>query len=95
MLSGRAIQPQIDGLFDARGRQVRERDLTALTSGGVARINRAQHDQAIFPRSLRRLFAANAAGEMGQLLRRAVIPELLEDGYVQPFVVGAFSTAYP
>src|SRR2546429_6171662 len=80
LLSGRAVQPQIDGLFDARRRQVWERDFAALARGGITRINRAQHDQAIFARSLRRLFPTNAAREVGQLLRRAVIPEFLEDG---------------
>src|SRR6184192_4660217 len=90
LLASRTVEPKIDRFFHFGRRLVWQRDLAAFASGCIAGINCAKHDQAIFARSLRSLFAAHAVREVGQFLRRAVIPEFLENGIRPTFRCGSF-----
>src|SRR5258707_990335 len=74
------IEPRIDGLFHARRRLIRHRDLAAFAGGGIARVERLHHNETVFSGGLRSFFAARATREVRQFLRRAVIPELFEYG---------------
>src|SRR5947208_15137793 len=78
LLASRTVEPKIDRFFHFGRRLVWQRDLAAFASGCIAGINCAKHDQAIFARSLRSLFAAHAVREVGQFLRRAVVLEFLD-----------------
>src|SRR5216683_5286117 len=84
------VEPKIDGLFHAGGRLVRHGNFPAFASGGVARVQRVHHDEAVFSGGLRRFSAARTTREMRQLLRRAVIPELFEYGIGPTFRGGGF-----
>src|SRR6266404_752066 len=74
------IEPKIDGLFHARRRLIRHRDLAAFAGGGIARVERLHHNETVFSGGLRSFFAARATREVRQFFRRAVIPELFEYG---------------
>src|SRR5256885_7329134 len=90
LLASRTVEPKIDRFFHFGRRLVWQRDLAAFASGRIGGINGAKHDQAIFARSLRSLFAAHAVREVGQFLRCAVIPEFLENGIRPTFRCGSF-----
>src|ERR1700722_4013013 len=84
---GGAVEPEVDGALGAGGGRVWERDFAAFAGGGVAGVEGFHHDEAVFAGGLEFFFAADAAGEMRELLRRAVIPEFFEDG-VRPTFCG-------
>ena len=67
-----------------------ERDFAAFAGGGVAGVESFHDDEAVFAGGLELFFAADAAGEMRELLRRAVIPEFFEDGIGPTFCGGRF-----
>src|SRR5271163_3434426 len=71
------VEPKVDGLFRV-GSVERHCDFSAFASRSVARVQRVQHDQAVLAGRLRFLLASDAASEMGELLRRAVIPEFFK-----------------
>src|SRR5258708_20799167 len=81
---------KIDGFCHAGRGLVRNRDFAALAGRGVAGIERVNHHEAVFSGSLRSFFAARAAREVRQLLRRAVVPELFEYGIGPTFRGGSF-----
>src|SRR6202030_619767 len=84
------IEPKFDGFLHALRRLVRHGNLAPFASGGVASVERVHYDQAIFSGGLRRFFAAGAAREMGELLRRAVIPQFFEYGIGPALCGGGF-----
>src|ERR1700683_2984223 len=74
-----AIQPEFDRLLDACRRLKGHGDLAAFACRGVTSVERFHYHKAVFAGRLRGFFAASATGEVGQLLRGAVVPEFLED----------------
>src|SRR5215813_13124315 len=87
---GGTIEPEVDRALGAGGRLIRERDLAAFASGGVAGIEGLHDYEAVFAGGLELFFAAYAAGKVGQLFRRAVVPELFEYGIGPTFCGGSF-----
>src|SRR5882757_927719 len=75
-LAGSGIEPEIDGLLH-RGRCERERYFAPFAGRGISGVKRMHDGQSIFPRDFRTFFSTGAAREMIQLLRRAVVPQLL------------------
>src|SRR5450432_2256093 len=73
------VEPEIDWFLDAGRRLERHGDFASLARRGVTRVQRFHHHQSVFAGGLRGFLAADATREMGQLLRRTVVPELLED----------------
>src|SRR5258708_26555072 len=84
------VEPKIDRFFHAGRRVVRHRNFASFAGRGVAGIERAHHHEAVFSGSLRSFFAARAAREVRQLLRRAVVPKLFEYGIGPTFRGGSF-----
>ena len=69
---------KIDRLLHG-GRLERHRYFSSFAGGGISSVKSVHHDQTIFSSDLRSFFSAGAAGEVGQFLRRAVVPELFEN----------------
>src|SRR5438105_8715200 len=90
LLASRTVEPKIDRIFHFGRRLVWQRDLAAFASGRIAGINCAKHDQAIFARSLRSLFAAHAVREVGQFLRRGGNPKCPQKGIRRTLRFGRF-----
>src|SRR5260221_14552488 len=86
----RSIQPEIDGPLDIHRRLIWQGNLATLASRSIPRIKRVQYCEAIFSSRLRTFLATRAAREMIQLLRRSVVPKLLEHWIGPTLVAGRF-----
>src|SRR5262249_35618098 len=74
-----ALVPEVDGLVHLP-RRVRPIDAPPRPRRLVGGVDDLEHLPAVLARLDRRLLAPHAAGEGGQLLGEAVVPDLLEHG---------------